>query len=560
MYILGINGDPLEDCHDCSAALVKDGKLIAAAEQERFSHRKHAYGEVPLEAINFVLKQENISLNDIDIIASSWLYNDMPSILPAGIDTTYSLKTFPKAYFKYDKIPQIRFVSHHLSHICSSFYQSGFSEAACIVIDGQGEKESITLAHINQDQIEILKTYSVSCSLGALYDAASCYCGLGYDVPGKLMGLAPYGKPDQDIPLKFEKKSATFTFNNINIIDSDDFITTREKYIKYFINNNYPYCKAPFAAVKAEELMSYINFAASIQKSVADIIIGLAEYLKSQLNTQNLILAGGVALNCTTNGVLDRLDLFPQIYIFPAANDAGGAVGAALEVAREYDAYKFQIPNKLNNSYLGQEFTNEEIESFLNNINFNAVLKDNNDLVKTVANKISKGQVIAWFNGRAEFGPRALGARSFLANPTKREQLIKLNRIKQRELWRPLSPVIIDELYDKVFDDPKPDNMTAFMLKTCKIKSEWWNLIPAVVHIDNTSRPQILKKEDNELLYSLLKEIYDSYGIPLIINTSLNIKGQPIVNNPRDALILFENQKEIDTLIMGNWVIKRKGI
>ena len=309
--------------------------------------------------------------------------------------------------------------------------------------------------------------------------------------------------------------------------------------------------------METPELMSYINFAASAQQTLETIIGGLANYLKKIAKCENLILAGGVALNCTSNGILDSKGIFKNIFVYPAANDAGCSVGAALEVARQNGLYDKEVPLKISNVYIGKRYTDEEYKIILNNQNFNSKYLSHDELIEKVSNSLTENKIIAWYQDGFEMGPRALGARSMLASPVERNTLLRMNKAKKREGWRPLSPIILDKYYKDIMEDENEQNMSEFMLKTCKIKKEWIHRIPAVVHIDYTTRPQYLRRSANPLLYSLIEAFYGKTGIPVLINTSFNVKRQPIVNSPNDALIALENNFDIDALVMGHWYIQR---
>ena len=557
--ILGMIGNPGTDCHNSSAAIVVDGKVIAAAEQERFSRRKHATGEAPYEAIQFCLNEARLSLDEIDAIAISWEPDNVHPTLTDSEKKEIMKKLFPKNFFLYQKdILPCKYVKHHISHLTAAFYQSGYKEAACLVIDGQGENEAITLAYANGDKIEVLKTFPISKSLGAFYDAAAGYVGLGYDVPGKFMGLAPYGIPNQEPIIQFDSEKAEFVCKVNEINERDSFYQTREKYIDYFEKNNYPFSRAEVGKTSVAEMMAYSNFAASIQKNLDDIILNIAKYLKRTTKSDNLVMAGGVTLNCTSNGHIDRAKVFSNIFIYPAANDAGCSVGAALEVARQEGVFGLQLPERLETAYLGKKYSTQDIEVVVNNCKFEKIYyEDNEVLANKIAKELAANKIIAWFQEGFEFGPRALGARSILANPGVRENVNRVNIAKERELWRPLSPIVIDSYYQDVFIDDSPYNMSEFMLKTCEISEKWISKIPAVVHVDRTSRPQYLKRETNSKLYAVLERFREITGIPLLINTSFNIKKQPIINSPRDAIIAFENNEKLDGIVIGNWYIYR---
>ena len=428
-----------------------------------------------------------------------------------------------------------------------------------LVIDGQGETEAITLAKASGGKIEIIRTFPICCSLGAFYDAASVYIGLGYDVAGKLMGLAPYGNPDQGRIIEFDENTGEFRNKVTSINEKDGFFETYMKYVEYFEQNCYPYNTACMENTSTEELMTYVNFAASIQKNLDEVVIAMARYLKKVTKCDNLIMSGGVSLNCTANGCLDRENIFEKIFIYPPANDAGCAAGAALELAREQGLFDEKVPERINNVYLGQFYTELDYSTAIRNSGFAYVhMNSMEEFTDKVATLLQENKILGWFQDGFEYGPRALGARSIICNPCNRENINKVNQAKIRELWRPLSPIVLDRFYDQIFVDDKPYNLSEFMLKTCEIKEEWLKRIPAVAHIDKTSRPQYLTREANPRMYAVLEKFYEKTRIPLIINTSFNVKAQPIVNSPREALLALETNLKLDGLIIGDWYVYRK--
>ncbi len=531
-------------------------RIVAAAEQERFCRRKHAYGEGPYDAIKFCLESEKITLDDIEHVAISWEPKEMEEKLSVEEREKIIKDFFPKNIFCYNQDVSFSYVRHHMAHLASAFYQSGFTEAACLIIDGQGENESITFAKAHMGKIDIIKKFPIAYSLGAFYDAAAGYVGLGFDVAGKFMGLAPYGEANQEIPLQFDEVEGEFLINIDDFDVYDSFFDVRSKYINHFRRNNYPYNCAPFQEVETAELMTYIDFAASVQATLDNIIIKMAKYLKKITQCENLVMAGGVTLNCTSNGKLDKARIFKNIFIYPAANDGGCSVGAALEVARQKGMFDLRVPNRIVNVYLGKKY-NDDYEAILKNSTLEKEYIPDDIFFEFIANLLTNNNVLAWFQSGFEFGPRALGARSIIASPLERENINRINKIKQRELWRPLSPIVLDRYYKDVFIDDNPHNMSEFMLKTCEIKDDWQSRIPAVVHIDKTSRPQYLTREANEKMYGVLESFYKKTGVPLLINTSFNLKKQPIINSPREAMIELENNSGLSGLILGNWYVRR---
>lgn len=551
-YILGVTGYPGALCHDGSAAILKDGVVLAAAEQERFSRRKHAESEAPYEAIRYCLEKAGKKLDEIDYIATGWSEAKNLDVIPKGESSEYANAVFPKNLFDCASLPPIYFVKHHIAHIMSSYFQSGFSDAACLVVDGCGEFESITLAEMRNDNLQIIKQYDINCSLGAFYDSAAKYCGLTFDDAGKLMGLAPYGNPDQKMPILFDVKKSEFAhLFPVSSKKQPDWAELQQHYLDYFIKNNYPYKLGD-----KTDIMSYINFAASAQQNLEDIILELVKLLIQSVKSENLIISGGVGLNGTANGAIDRTGLYKNIFIHPGTNDAGTSIGAALEIFRSLGAFKDRHPPRIRNVYLGQSYSDDEIENVIINRPFRKQKLDRKALIQKTASLLAKGNIVAWFQGGFEFGPRALGTRSFLANPTNRQTLNMLNNIKGREVWRPLSPIVLDSHYNEVFEDINPHNLSEFMLKTCRVKELWQSKLAAVTHIDKTSRPQVLSRQNNELLYDAISLFYKKTGIPVVVNTSFNTKGQPIINTPTEAAAIFENQFGIDALIMGSWLIE----
>jgi len=557
MLVLSFIGNTECGSHDAAACIIEDGKVLVAAEQERFSRRKHAFSESPLDSIMFCLERLNLTINEIDAVAIGWKNPEDPTILKGDEALEYFKKILPEKFIKtINKMPPVYFVEHHISHICSAFYQSGFEEACCLVIDGQGENVSITLAKGNKGKIDIIKQYCIGYSLGFFYDSACAYCGLGFDTPGKLMGLAPYGQPNQEMPISFDEENGVFKHKIHGIENMSNYKDIRRAYNNYFVENNYPFYSSYNKKIGAAELMYYINFAASAQDTLETIIIGLCKFLKKEYNSDNLVLSGGVALNCTSNGKLDRSGLFKNIFIYPASNDAGCSIGSGLKVMSDMGLFNDKVPSRVRNMYYGKSYTKNDIEFIVKNLNYNTKYIDGEDLVaKEISRLLADDKVLAWFQGGFEFGPRALGHRSLIASPRNREMLYRMNEIKLRESWRPLSPIVLDKFYTDVFEDDNPDNMSDFMLKTVRIREKWFKKIPALLHIDYTSRPQILRKEQNALLYSVIDELNNLIGVPLIINTSFNIKGQPIVNDPRQAVEFLEKTKKLDYLFIDNYLI-----
>lgn len=561
MYILGIHGWE-ERTHDASACLIKDGKIIAMAEEERFTRKKHAYDSLPINAAAFCLGKAKITLNQVKYVACGW---DLPlHYKTRKLDFPHTNKKlietfFPKKYFTYSRYPKIIFVPHHLAHAASSYFASGFKEAAILIIDGQGETQSTSLFSAKKNRIELIKQFPIIESLGYMFEAACEMVGLGTEDAGKLMGLAPYGKAGFSfdfVKLKSDGYSLGLK-GRLNLKKSaDEQAELINKWHKLWKNKFklipkkrvYDFKQGTFEKKKIKFDQRDKDFAASVQTYLEKVIIHLTKIVKKRTKSANLVLGGGVALNCSTNGKILTSKLFDNIYIFPAAADNGVSLGAALYLYTKINNhYK---PQKINIASWGTSYSNREIKKILDNLKINYHYSQN--IAKEVAQLISQSKIIGWFQGRMEIGPRALGNRSILADPRNRNIHTFVNQIKGRENWRPLAPSILLGFENEYFEN---GNYSPFMLFAFKVKKEKINKIPAVVHIDNTARPQSVDK-NNEKYYDLINHFYKITKIPLIMNTSFNLKNEPIVCRPQDAIKTFYSSS-LDYLVLGDYIIKK---
>ena len=496
-----------ETQHDTCIALIKDNKLECILETERVTKHKHAEFDQPEnELIPYIINKYNLS-KDIPVYDETVL-----------------------ARYKYSK--------HHELHALSSFLSSGYDKACILVIDGAGDlNDSITLYYGEGENLTEIKKYYAEGSLGMMYEAAS---SLLYKTPfseGKLMGLSCCNEPNKDIisPIEYDEDGnlkLNYILNEINDSSSS---------IKTYIRSKFAYLFNDSEVLNNDVYKAKI--AATVQNWFTEQVINLVKYLKKLYpNVDNLCLAGGCFLNCETNGIIDQLDIFKNIYCIPAPADNGLLLGKVQQILPE--------PTKIESPYFGpkQYKTFEQLkeifwingeDSTIDNID-NFVEYD----VNWVIDKLKQNKVIIWFDGESEFGPRALGHRSFLANPSTNKMFWDLSvGIKQRESYRPLAPIVIDKLYTKIFEDKHPNNLTTFMLKTVRIKDEWIDKLPAITHINKTARPQMLKEEVNPALYKLLDEFYKETGIPCLINTSLNLKNQPLLETYSDLITLIRDLK-----------------
>lgn len=561
MYVLGIS------CHyhDSAAALLKDGIVIAAAEEERFTRKKHD-SSFPINAIKFCLSYENITIKDIEYVGFyekpflkferllsqhfetfPFSYAQFLKAMPSWLTEKLRLPKLIRKKLGYNK--KIIFIEHHQAHAASSFFVSPFKEAAICTIDGVGELTTTTLGIGRDKKITLLKEIHFPHSLGLLYSTITAY--LGFSVNNseyKVMGLAPYGKPiyyEQLRKLIDIKEDGSYALD-MNYFDYHYKLSMpSKKFIKEF---------GPQRQQEASLEQKHKDLAASLQKITEEVIFKILNHLHKITGLNNLCMAGGVALNSVANGKITKNTPFKNIFIQPAASDAGSSIGVASFIT--HSILEKERNFVLENAYLGPEYSTEEIKKYLNDNNINySEFKNEKELIITTAKLIYENQIIGWFQGRMEWGPRALGNRSILSNPCNPQMKEILNtKVKHREYFRPFAPVIIEEDVHDWFDMDKDEE--SFMLFVYPIKKEKQKIIPAVTHVDGSGRLQTINKKQNLLYYSVIKEFEKMSGIPILINTSFNIRGEPIVCTPHDAYRCMMGTG-IDYLIIDNFIIKR---
>lgn len=565
MYILGIS------CfyHDASACLLKDGEIIAAAEEERFTRKKHDIS-FPINAINWCLKYANITGKDLDYVGfyekpivkfERILYQNLEMFprsfgmfyqaMPSWINEKLRIQSLIRKKVNYKG--DILFVKHHLAHAASSYLVSPFNESAILTMDGVGEWETTTIGYAKDNDIELFKTIDFPHSVGLLYSAFTAF--LGFTVNNseyKVMGLAPYGEPkyyDKIRKLIDIKEDGSYHLDMSYFLYHYKMVMPSKKFIQEFG----PVRKPSDPVTKYHE-----DIAASLQKVTEEVLFKMLNHLYGMTKCKNVCLAGGVALNSVANGKILRNTPFKNIFIQPAAGDHGTSIGVANYI------YNTLLGNKRNyiqtSAYLGPGFTTEEIKKFLddNKIKYTTFSSDK-EIVKTAANMLWKDNVIGWFQGRMEWGPRALGSRSILSNPCNPKMKDILNlKVKHREKFRPFAPVITVEDCNKYFECDMPVPVpTDFMLMVYPIKEDKRKLIPAVTHVDGSGRLQTIRREQNPLYYDVVKEFEKLSGVPILINTSFNIRGEPITCTPYDAYKCMMGTG-IDYLIMDKFLIKRE--
>jgi carbamoyltransferase len=591
MRILGIS------CfyHDAAAALIEDGELLAAAEEERFSRKKHD-SEFPRLAIRYCLDAAGITSKDVDYV----VFYEKPFVKFERILTT-SLQVVPKSWKVFgdamttwllDKLwvknlirqelgvadDRILFSEHHLSHASSTFLCSPFDEAAILTVDGVGEWATATMGHGKGTDIKLLREVRFPHSVGLLYSAFTAF--LGFEVNEgeyKVMGMAPYGtpryldkvyqlihlEPDGSFWLNMDyfcfHHSSTQTYNQ-KFLDlfgaprdpSWHFFTERSGYPSYFEPKPDNYREL------AAKNQHYADVAASIQQVTEEIVLSMVRNLHRETGLDRLCLAGGVALNSVANGRIIGETPIREVFIQPAAGDGGGALGAALY------AYHCALgmPRRflMRHAYWGQEFSTAEVNDFARDCGMPYQSYGSDDaLMDAVVEELQAGHVVGWFQGRFEWGPRALGSRSILADPRRADMKEIVNvKIKFREPFRPFAPSVLAECAERYFDLPDaPRHYPArFMLYVVDVKDGQADVLPAITHVDGTARLQTVHRTESPLYYRLIERFGEATGVPVVLNTSFNLKGEPIVTTPANAFSTF-SRSGMDTLVLGNCVIRK---
>lgn len=534
IYILGISGGFSSRSHAVAATLLKNSEIIAAIEEERLVRIKNVASILPKKGIAYCLSVAGITIRDIDFIA--FHVNSYAQI-------TVDIQEFMIFHFGY--CPEIKLVEHHQAHTASAFFSSGFTESKIITFDYSGDGISTTLNYGQDSSIKRLKEYRKPNSLGIFYGIMTQFLGFNLDEDEyKVMGLAAYGKYDQVLKEKMDKilKIEEFGYIFNNTILKERPVLQQHQYSNELLNILGPNRKSDEPVTQREKDIAY-----AAQRQFEAACLAVLRDLSRLVPSRNLCLTGGSSLNCVMNSVLLQSEYVDNIFVPPAAGDNGTSLGSALAVANEL-GFKF---SGLKTPFLGPEFTNEEIKKDLDILKLSYVYMEEAELLDYVASKIIDGKIVGWFQGRLEFGARALGNRSILANPQDPSMKDKLNKlIKFRETFRPFAPSVALEDADKYFFNLAP---SPYMTLTFDVRVD--NL-PAITHVDKTARVQTVTKEDNELYYKLIKTIGEKTGVAIILNTSLNVMGQPIACTPKDALTVF-GSTGMDIIVLGNYIISK---
>ncbi len=587
MYILGISAF----YHDSAACLVKDGEILSAAQEERFTRKKHDHN-FPQKAIEFCLKDAGINAEQLDLVA----FYDKPFLKFERLLETYltfapvGIKSFIKAMPLWIKeklwmkemikeklgyTGKIIFPEHHESHAASAFYPSPYNKAAILTMDGVGEWTTTSYGIGDGNDIQLLADIKFPHSLGLLYSAITYYTGFKVNSGEyKVMGLAPYGEPkykqliyDHLIDVK---EDGSFRMNMEYFNYCQGLTMTNEKFNKLF--------GGPPREPETNLTQKEMDLARSLQEVTEEIVLKLGNHVYKETALKNLCLAGGVALNCVANGRLLREGPFENIWIQPAAGDAGGSLGAALIGWYKYHNKPRTADEKTDSqkgSYLGPEFDENEIHAFIQSFNLTAKKFKEDELIENVANLINSEKVIGWFDGKMEFGPRALGSRTIIGDARSPKMQSTMNiKIKFREGFRPFAPSV---LYEKVSDFFEIEKASPYMLLTADVKKERripmsedaqkkWGIeklnvvrsdIPAITHVDYSARLQTVHKETNPRYHKLISKFEEKTGCAVIINTSFNVRGEPIVCTPKDAYKCFM-RTDMDYLVLGNYILSKE--
>jgi carbamoyltransferase len=559
MNILGIS------CfyHDSAACILKDGQVIAAASEERFN-RKKSSPVFPINAINFCIQEANLSIYDIDYIgfyekpflkfyrvllshlkAYPFSFKNFLDTTPSWLQERLIMPLVLKNELGYEG--KVLFIKHHLSHAASSFLVSPFEEAAILTADGLGEWATMSFGVGRGKDIKIIKEMHYPDSLGLVYTAVTTY--LGFEAltgEGKIMGLSGYGEPgyvDKFKEMITVKPDGSFAVDQAFFGFNKGCRMYTNRFIKAFGKERAPQDKIE---------QRHIDIAASLQKFTEDTLITIANNLYNQTKLDKLCLAGGLFLNCVANSKILENTPFNEVFVQPASGDSGGSLGVASYI------YHSILGNERNyimrDAYLGPDFTVSQMKRALVNSRINFKEFNDEELFKYIAKQISENKIVGWFQGRMEFGPRALGNRSILANPCNPAMKELLNlKVKKREPFRPYAPVVLEEKAGEFFEAKQ---LSSFMLLAGRVKDSKITAIPEVAHIDKTARVQVVNRGTNYRLWQLIKEFEHLTGVPVLINTSFNLKGEPIVCSPEDAISCF-NRSQMDCLVLGNFVAEK---
>ena len=553
---------------DAAAVLVTPEGIQAAAAEERFTREKTT-GAFPINAINYCLDAAGLTPGDVDFISHSFDYQPLADSFEVS---EYSRCQFTEVFSREATLSHVREhfgnfgwhdkfvqVPHHLTHAASTFYVSGLEESLILVADGMGENYSMTVAAGRGSDLEILTQVPSIHSLGILYSVFTMYLGFVFNMDEyKVMGLAPYGNPRRYLGKLMElinfKDDGTHTisvlFRNQTDLEKETYSVTLDVLTEMF---------GPPREPDSEISQHHMDIAAALQTVLQNALLHTLRHYKKQTGLENLCTAGGVALNCSANGVLYRGRLFKKMFIQPASGDDGSALGAALYLKHQRNPGC--VNRRMSVPLWGPEFSEERIKTAVNDANHCEVVRFDTfeELAAASAQRIADGQIIGWFQGRMEFGPRALGSRSILADPRPKDMRERINAlIKKRELFRPFAPAVTEEGAAKYFEIEKGEEaLFSHMLLVTRVRKEYREMLPAITHVDGSARVQTVNQSDNARFWGLIKAFEVISGIPVVLNTSFNVRGQPIVCTPEEAIETF-TMANLDAVVIGDYLLTIK--
>lgn len=568
MIVLGLNGSGQRGDHDAAACLLVDGRIAAFAEEERFIRRKHAWHSAPRTAAASCLAAAGLSMDDIDVVAYGW---DLPRQLmaqgaaPPADDAGILELLLPGALFVRHRDPAVEIVPHHVAHAASAYFLSGADSGPIMVVDGQGERESISIAVGNGHDIKILETWPIAASLGHFYEAACEYAGLGNVDAGKLMGFAAHGTPAADVLNIAEDPDGLYALRaGVGPKDLESAQTigapaeVQARWMDHFAQvwhqprndwrRRYDPLTGAIVLQPATDPFEYRDFAATVQDTLEGAVITIVCDLLRRVDGEVLHVAGGVGFNASLNGLILNKIGERRLFVQPVAGDAGVALGAAAYVAAQAGDDVEPLQGNLG---FGWRFSVDEIRRVLDRSGFR--YDEPADLASRVAALIAAGKVVGWFQGGSEVGPRALGHRSVLATPSSREIRDHINlRVKQREPWRPFAPSIRSDALPSMIGSRVDD--LPYMIVTAPLQTNWLGRLEGVAHVDASTRPQSVRREADPLYADLLDAVADATGVSVVLNTSFNGRDQPLVETPAQALMAFA-LNGLDALAIGPFLV-----
>lgn len=558
------------------ACLFSDGQLVAMAEEERFVRIKSASEFFPTQSIRYCLKEAGLQLTDIDTVALAWDYSQYPdaidqtmhnipgrdldpladvneAIIHQKLSPELTLFNVKIALKKIDQKadPEIKWFPHHKCHAASVHYLSDFDDSAILVMDGSGEDVATTTWSGEGDELKLLNEWKLPHSMGWFYASMTEWLGFkAYSGEGKVMGLAAYGKPLPEVAEKL-KLFCKPDEEHVYSIDPTYVYYGQRTFSRKFTDKLLDLLGEP-RLPEGELTEYYIDVAYETQKRLEDVASNLTTQLLTQTGAKNLCISGGVAMNCKMNGLLSNLEGVENVFINPASHDSGTALGAALLAIKEAEQDPTQT--HLTHAYWGPSYSDDEIESALKHCGL--VYTKENDIAGKTAELLGDSKIIGWFQGRAEFGARALGARSIIGNPQNPDMKDIINaQVKYREGFRPFAPSMIAEVAEKYMVEPK---YSPFMILAYPFQEEFKKLFPSIVHVDGSVRPQTVSKDHNPLYWDMINKFGEKTGHPIIINTSFNIRGEPIVSSPLEAIRCFYSTG-MDALAIGSFLLVKEG-